>query len=338
MKQFLIDLRWIKPNPMGGVETYAILGAKTFVDRDDTIILLPRHKNFDEITKASNFRVDRYYRLNSLFNYFKWLLNLAIYHPNRTIITFNYYTPLFNRKSISTVMDLRLLEQGYLKKIFFKLNVNFRLFKTNIYYAISPSVKAEFKSYFNRRIEYIATFLEQKGKEKKSNKYNFKEFALVISSDLPHKNLKLLYDIEEKLPLDIIIIGPITNLDFEYNTERIKHLGFVTAEEKNELIFKSNFLIFPTKFEGFGYPIIEAALFGKKIICNKLEVFETLFKDFPVYVDNNKAENWIKIINREYHLTLDDHNSDIDSLKIDERVIQYFDAVRFREDLIRVSP
>lgn len=338
MKQFLIDLRWIKPNPMGGVETYAISGAKTFVERSDTIILLPRHENFDELIVASNAQVDKYYELSSLFNYFQWLLNLALYYPNRTIITLNYYTPLFNRKTISTVMDLRLLEQGYLKKIFFKLNIGFRTYKTKMYYAISPSVKAEFESYFNREIEYIPTFLEQKERGKMSNKYNFKEFALVISSDLPHKNLKLLYDIEKKLPLDIVIIGPITDLNFEYNTERIKHLGFVTTEEKNELIFKSKFLIFPTTFEGFGYPIIEAASFGKKIICNKLEVFETLFKDFPIYVDNNNSENWIKIIDREYHLHLNDQNYNMDTSKIDERVIQYFDPVRFREDLIHISP
>ena len=47
MKRYIIDIRWIKPKPMGGVETYAILGAKAFINKPDTTILIPRLQGFE---------------------------------------------------------------------------------------------------------------------------------------------------------------------------------------------------------------------------------------------------------------------------------------------------
>lgn len=331
----IIDLRWIKPLPMGGVETYAKLGAKAFLNRDDTLILIPRNEGFNQLIDGSNVCVDKYFALNFFFPYLKWLFNLAFYYQGSTIITFNYYTPLFNLKTLSTIMDLRLLQQNFFKKYFFKINILGSKFSGNKFYAISPYVQEQSIEYFNRNVSYIPTFLEPK-RESCSNKYNLDNFALIISSDLPHKNLRLLYEIENYLPLDLVIIGPVTNSNFNYNSKKISHLGFVSLKEKHELIFKAKFIIFPTTFEGFGYPVLEAALFGKRILCNKLKVFETLFEDFPVYVNSNDRASWIKAIEREYNIGKMNINLDVENLEIDKRVTKYFDKERFVNDILQL--
>ena len=206
--KYLIDLRWIRPEPMGGVETYAILGAKTFLNQNDALIIIPRKKQFEEIIESNNVIIDKHYKLYNILDYLKWTFVNYINHNNKIVITFNYYTPLLNSRSISTVMDLRLLNQGILRNFFFKINIT-PFGKKNMFYAISPGVQKDFKKIIKRSISYVATYIELK-EEEISNKFNFKEeFALVISSDLPHKNLDLLFNIENQLPLNIIIIGSL---------------------------------------------------------------------------------------------------------------------------------
>ena len=321
---------------MGGVETYAILGAKAFINKPDTTILIPRLQGFEEISNYNNVIVDKHYALNKFSGYIIWIINNFIKNKELTIITFNYYTPILNKKSISTIMDLRPLEQGIIKKLFFKLNVSYKVLRSNIYYAISPHVKQEFQIKFNRKIPYVPTYIENP-KVKIKGDYNFKNYALIISSDLPHKNLELIYKIEDHLLMNIIIIGPTNKKDFKYNTRKIKHLGFVSESEKLELIIKSNFLIFPTTFEGFGYPVLEAAQFSKQIICNNLEVFNSLFGDFPIYVNSNTPELWIKQINQT-HLTLINKKSDKKtSKKLNKNMAYYFDSFRFMKDLLNLQ-
>lgn len=333
--KYLIDLRWIRPEPMGGVETYAILGAKTFLNQNDALIIIPRKKQFEEIIESNNVIIDKHYKLYNILDYLKWTFVNYINHNNKIVITFNYYTPLLNSRSISTVMDLRLLNQGILRNFFFKINIT-PFGKKNMFYAISPGVQKDFKKIIKRSISYVATYIELK-EEEISNKFNFKEeFALVISSDLPHKNLDLLFNIENQLPLNIIIIGPVYRTNKNYNTKKISHLGFVSKSEKQELIRKSKFLIFPTTFEGFGYPVVEAAQFNKKIICNNLKVFITLFKDYPIYTDCNDEISWVNQI-QSVNKSLDSGSfSKSSKSNIDNRLKHYFDAKRFKKEILNL--
>ncbi len=51
------------------------------------------------------------------------------------------------------------------------------------------------------------------------------------------------------------------------------HVGFVSYEDVLSLYKGSEAVLFPSTFEGFGIPVLEAAQFEKKIICSELEVF-----------------------------------------------------------------
>jgi len=51
------------------------------------------------------------------------------------------------------------------------------------------------------------------------------------------------------------------------------HMGFVTPEVVDSLYANAEAVVFPTEFEGFGLPVVEAIQRGKKIICSRLDVF-----------------------------------------------------------------
>lgn len=56
----------------------------------------------------------------------------------------------------------------------------------------------------------------------------------------------------------------------------IVHLGFVEWPEVLGLYKAAEAVVFPTQFEGFGLPVLEAASFGRKIICSQLDVFDEI--------------------------------------------------------------
>jgi len=50
--------------------------------------------------------------------------------------------------------------------------------------------------------------------------------------------------------------------------DRVIFTGFVSEQEKISLLFNCSFCIYASFFEGYGLPILEAAVFGKLIVCS----------------------------------------------------------------------
>jgi glycosyltransferase involved in cell wall biosynthesis len=56
----------------------------------------------------------------------------------------------------------------------------------------------------------------------------------------------------------------------------ISHLGFVPHAEVAPLMARARAVLFPTRYEGFGLPVIEAAAAGARIVASRLEVFDEI--------------------------------------------------------------
>jgi len=54
------------------------------------------------------------------------------------------------------------------------------------------------------------------------------------------------------------------------------HPGFVSFDEVQRIYKGADAVVFPTQFEGFGLPVVEAVAFGKKVITSRLEVFDEI--------------------------------------------------------------
>lgn len=55
---------------------------------------------------------------------------------------------------------------------------------------------------------------------------------------------------------------------------RVRHLGFVDRALVDSLYAHAAAVVFPSRFEGFGLPPVEAASFGAKVIASRLDVFD----------------------------------------------------------------
>ncbi len=58
--------------------------------------------------------------------------------------------------------------------------------------------------------------------------------------------------------------------------QEIIDYGFIPYSDVLSLYAGADAVVFPTEYEGFGLPILEAAQFGKKLICSRLAVFDEI--------------------------------------------------------------
>lgn len=133
-----------------------------------------------------------------------------------------------------------------------------------------------------------------KKKYKLPNKYIF-----YPANTWPHKNhitlIKAFSKYTEKFDNKVCLIltgapkqsqQKINDLIKELNlTRNIKHLGFINKTDLPHIYAQAKCLIFPSLFEGFGIPLVEAMKTNCPIICAKNTSIPEIAKDAALYFD-----------------------------------------------------
>lgn len=136
------------------------------------------------------------------------------------------------------------------------------------------------------------------------------EFYYTVSQMIPHKNLMTLIRMIEKLsvseielPKKLVISGVNGSARKELEqTIRARSLedhviltGFVSNEERNTLYQNCHTFLFPSIFEGFGMPPVEAMLFGSRVVTTRCASIPEVTQGKAAYVDDPYDENeWIE--------------------------------------------
>lgn len=100
------------------------------------------------------------------------------------------------------------------------------------------------------------------------NNLNEKDYLMFIGTIEPRKNVKTLIraleNINLKTGMKLVICGKYgwqckeDKLLIESNSDKIVFLNYITDEEKNYLMKNSFAFVFPSLYEGFGLPVLEA--------------------------------------------------------------------------------
>lgn len=121
--------------------------------------------------------------------------------------------------------------------------------------------------------------------------YEHKEKELVYVGNVkPHKGLKTLVEAYKMLPAGeykLKIIGEKDNFRTGANIEELSADGVIfTGRLSDEALYdevaKSEFLVQPSFYEGFGIPPLEALCLGTKPIVSDIEVFREVYDGFDV--------------------------------------------------------
>ena len=239
-----------------------------------------------------------------------------------------YEMPIYKNRKIKTVTTIHDIQAIHfpeyfskLENIWFKLGWKTTLKNADVTIGISDYTKKDlednFKSY-NKIVRIhnpiVLNDNEKIDFEEVKKEYNIEkeEYYYTVCSLLKHKNLITLINVMEKIVKDNInvpkklVVSGVGGSQKEFLIQTIKEKGlennvvltkFVSNAERNCLIKNSNTFLFPSLFEGFGMPPIEAMMLGTRVITTKCTSLLEVTKNKCTYVDEpTDVEDWVNKI------------------------------------------
>jgi glycosyltransferase involved in cell wall biosynthesis len=137
-----------------------------------------------------------------------------------------------------------------------------------------------------------------------------KPYILFVSTLEPRKNLTNLLDAYQhnqnlRQNYSLILVGG-TDWKYADTVNKIQELqekgldiiqtGYVTDAEKNTLYAGASVFVFPSHFEGFGMPILEAFSYGVPVCCSDIPVFHEVAGDAAAYFNKDKPDSIAKTV------------------------------------------
>jgi len=124
-----------------------------------------------------------------------------------------------------------------------------------------------------------------------------KPFFIVVGSNSPHKNLKVVLDANALLNQDrceIVLVGGDFSRVFQSIRHKlasnIKKVGYLCDEELKALYCNATGLIFPSLYEGFGLPLVEAMTCSCPVICSDIPSSREVCGDAALFFDAKQPE------------------------------------------------
>jgi glycosyltransferase involved in cell wall biosynthesis len=237
-----------------------------------------------------------------------------------------YNLPFFTtNKVVVTIHDLLHLKFKQNNFGFFKKYVSYFYFlicslKPKLIIFNSNFTKNEFFSMFKHN-SFIVTHLgvnqiKFKNLHLPKNEIDF-DFYIMIGNVKPHKNFEfairgfLKYSKTNDCKLVIIgrhenfITSSSSTLELiAKNSDKIIFLGKVSDTVLVNYLKNSRGLIFPSSYEGFGLPALEAMSLGVPIIASKIpSTVEVCGNKLPYYFDLNNFEQFVQQLNVVFSLS-----------------------------------
>lgn len=230
-------------------------------------------------------------------------INIPILYKGKMVVTIHDVYHLAHFKQLS------LMQKIYTKAIFPLIKKKCKYILT-----VSEFSKREIVKYVNIEDKKIAiTYngvddiwrnIEDIEVENITNPY-----LIYIGNVKPHKNLKNLiiaFDtIRKKVPYDLIIIGKkdgfitgdeeVIRLSQSMN-ERVKFTGYIEDNKLIKIVKNADAMVFPSYYEGFGLPPLEAMACGTPVIASNAASIPEVCGDAALYFNPHDADDIAKKI------------------------------------------
>jgi len=189
-----------------------------------------------------------------------------------------------------------------------------------------PAEKVEF-AYNGVDFERFSRSYSAEEKERIRKKYSLPEkFLLYVGTLQPRKNIPILIEttgiLHEKIPLNppllkgetegggfqFVIAGNRNAHNFDKKIDetigknnledRVIFPGWIDEEDKPVLLQMAACFVFPSLYEGFGIPVIEAMAAGVPVVCSDIPVLREIGSDAALFCDPKNSREFAKSISK----------------------------------------
>lgn len=138
------------------------------------------------------------------------------------------------------------------------------------------------------------------------------DYIISVGTQNPRKNLRLTISafskfsereksINRKHKLDLVIVGKWGWGEKVTSTENIKVIDSINDEDLTSLYSQAQFLLYPSLYEGFGLPVLEAMECGCPVICSGRGSLKEVGGSAALLVDPESLDDLVEKISTLYH-------------------------------------
>lgn len=324
--KILIDLTSLADN-FSGIERYAAsLALEMLHDEKNTYILVFKesvHPWFEAYASAGNVSMvilERCHKL--LFNQLR--LPLAIYKLQADcylFLAFPVPVLLFKRNMVSTMHDICCWDcpetMNHVSALYFKISHRIAMVKCKAIVTISGFTRKRIEERLGYKQEKL--WLVYCGVDRKfcltenldanhrriQEKYRLPEkYLLSLSTLEPRKNLELLIRAYSRLVLEdhwkipLVLAGRkgwkmdglLSNVP-EIVRNQIYFTGFISDEDLPVVYKNASLFVFPSIYEGFGLPPLEALACGTPVLSSDAASMPEILGDSVVFFESNNIQS-----------------------------------------------
>ncbi len=312
-----------------------------FLKKDNFDLFQPKHKNFKKVVADYHWYTFAE-QLAFPFILYKHKLDLVHFcHFNVPILYF--------KKFIVTIHDLILFHYPtqknttlnkyfyFLKLFAYRLTIKYAAKRGKKLIAVSEYTKQDIKKNLkteDSRLEMIyegcdwKCFLAKGDSQNILEKYGIiKPHLLYVGNAYPHKNLERLLLAFSRLGSEFknILLVLVGADDFFYNRlkkfvkekeiQNVVFVGYVSDEDLDILYKEAELYIFPSLYEGFGLPPLEALAKGAPVISSNKTSMPEILGDSVEYFDPKDANGLTNLIEKKIGLNEQEKSKEKEEIK-----------------------
>lgn len=302
-----------------GVQRYAIEVVKQ-LDKEENInfIILCPNEKLENKLELKNVKIEKIGKLKGQ----AWeQISLPLYiirNGRKKLLSLCNLAPILYPSYI-TIHDIGFKTHGehldWKFREWYKIVTKLNIKRYKHIFTVSNFSKNEIIENYNVKPEKITVTYNSaehlksvKPDEKILKKLNLegKEFYFSLGSKSPHKNHKYIEELAKNNADKIFVVTGKNNKIFKDNSEEnIKNMiytGYLTDEEIVTLYKTCKAFIFPSLYEGFGIPPLEAMTVGcKNIMVSDIPVFREIYGNSVKYIktDSNECKQIFQKLNKQ---------------------------------------